>query len=139
MVDPERIGALLQTLEGYRDHLARLRDLPAEEYEEQAFAGRYLVQAAAQTCIDLASHVVSSEGWRTPNDFRDTFTVLEEEGVLEAPLAERLRALAGLRNRLVHMYATVDDRLVQEALSEGLDDLAAFSVAVARLTDSSSS
>jgi uncharacterized protein YutE (UPF0331/DUF86 family) len=66
-------------------------------------------------------------------DFRETFTVLEEHGAIDANLAERMRALAGLRNRLVHIYEEVDDRLVYASLPEGLDDLSAFARAMADL------
>lgn len=134
MVDPDRVRRLLATLDHYRRHLARLGDLPLEQYlEEQVFAGRYLVQAAAQTCIDVANHLIASEGWRVPADYRDAFTVLEEEDVVDADLAARLRALAGLRNRLVHLYDDIDDRLVHTFLEERLGDLEAFAAAVARL------
>ncbi|MGA2929026.1 MAG: DUF86 domain-containing protein [Solirubrobacteraceae bacterium] len=136
MVDPERLARLLQALQTYRDRLATLRDLPAEDYQlDQAFAGRYLVQASAQAAIDVASHVIASSGWRAPNDFRDAFTVLEEQQVIDAELAERMRALAGLRNRLVHLYADVDDRLVHSSLPEGLDDLSRYAQAIARLAE----
>jgi uncharacterized protein YutE (UPF0331/DUF86 family) len=47
-----------------------------------------------------------------------------------------MRALAGLRNRLVHIYAEVDDRIVRESLPEGLQDLSDFSQAMARLASS---
>lgn len=138
MVDPGRVRSLLGTLETYRTRLAELRELPADRYlREEAFSGRYLVQAAAQTCIDVAQHLIASEGWRTPKDFRDTFTVLEENGVLASALAERLRGLAGLRNRLVHLYAEVDDSLVLEAIGEGLEDLDGFAAAVARFVEAS--
>jgi uncharacterized protein YutE (UPF0331/DUF86 family) len=134
MVDPGRVRDLLETLNAYRQELERLRGLPVDRYVEEArFAGRYLVQAAAQVCIDMASHIVSSEGWRTPTDFRDTFTVLEENSVLAPGLAQRLRELVGLRNRLVHLYGEVDDRLVHEALREGLPDFDAFAESIARL------
>jgi uncharacterized protein YutE (UPF0331/DUF86 family) len=110
MVDPGRVRRLLEALEAYRRGLIDLGRLDPEDYAaHEAFAGRYLVQISAQLCIDLAGHVVSSSGWRAPEDYRDTFTVLEEHGVLEPPLAERLRDLAGLRNRLVHLYEDVDD------------------------------
>jgi uncharacterized protein YutE (UPF0331/DUF86 family) len=46
-----------------------------------------------------------------------------------------MRALAGLRDRLVHLYDDVDDGLVHEALGAGLDDLRHFSRAVAALLD----
>lgn len=134
MVDAERVRRLLGALAGYREQLAGLRALPRDTYlADQALAGRYLVQVSAQTCIDLANHVTASEGWRVPVDFRDAFTVLEEHEVLVADLAERLRALAGLRNRLVHVYEDIDDGLVHGALEEGIADLDAFAGAIARL------
>ena len=136
MVAPARVRRLLETLTRYRDQLAELRDLPVQDYlSDHALAGRYLVQICAQTSIDLANHVIASSRWRTPSDFRDAFTVLEENSVLEADLSERLRALAGLRNRLVHLYHDVDDLLVHAALPEGLRDLEDFSRAIARLLD----
>lgn len=136
MVDPGRVRRLLEDLADYRGKLATLSELRAAEYQgDRAFAGRYLVQVSAQVCIDMANHAIASSGWRTPADFRDAFTVLEEEGVLDGELAERMRALAGLRNRLVHVYEEVDDRIVHESLSEGLNDLSSFSRAIARLAE----
>lgn len=134
MVDPGRVRRLLGELEDYRAELSRLSRLAVTEYDgERAFAGRYLVQVSAQICIDVANHVIASSGWRTPTDFRDAFTVLEEEGIIDAELAERMRALAGLRNRLVHVYEKVDDRIVHESLGAGLDDLSTFAQAMALL------
>jgi uncharacterized protein YutE (UPF0331/DUF86 family) len=134
MVDPDRVRRLLQLLEQFRTRLEGLAAMDRGDYVgDHALAGRYLVQASAQVCIDLANHIIASEGWRTPTDFRDAFTVLEEQDILEPDIAERLRALAGLRNRLVHLYDDVDDGLVHEALQDGLDDLHAFARAVAAL------
>lgn len=136
MVDPDRVRRLLDALSGYRDRLGPLSEMPLDRYvAEQALAGRYLVQVSAQACIALANHLIASEGWRVPEDFRDAFVVLEENGAIDPALAERLRALAGLRNRLVHVYADVDDTIIHAALPEGLDDLDAFAVAMARLVE----
>jgi uncharacterized protein YutE (UPF0331/DUF86 family) len=77
--------------------------------------------------------VISSEGWRTPRDFGDAFAVLNENGVLDEALAGRLRGLARLRNRLVHVYDDIDDILVHRLLSAGLPDLDAFASAISRL------
>ncbi len=134
MVDPDRLHARLELLAGYLRELRRLSELPVPDYlRHEAYAGRYLVQVAAQTCIDLANHVVASEGWRAPRDFGDAFTVLREHDVIDSELAGRLRGLAGLRNRLVHVYADIDDVLVHDSLTAGLADIDAFAVAVARL------
>ena len=53
--------------------------------------------------------------------------------MIDADLAGRLRALVGLRNRLVHLYEEIDDALVFRSVPESLDDLDAFARAVARL------
>lgn len=136
MVDPDRVHLRLELLAGYLRELRRLRDLPVEEYlRHEVYAGRYLVQVAAQTCIDLANHVIASEGWRAPRDFGDSFTVLHAHGVIDDALAGRLRGLAGMRNRLVHVYDEIDDVRVYDALAAGLPDLDAFATAVARLAD----
>ncbi len=132
MVDRARVERLLETLAAYRDQLAPLRDLPASRYGgERALAGRYLVQASAQATIDIANHLIASSGWRAPTDYRDSFTVLEENGVIATSLAKRMRDLAGLRNRLVHIYEEIDDAIVHESLTEGLHDLSAYAQAIA--------
>jgi uncharacterized protein YutE (UPF0331/DUF86 family) len=51
--------------------------------------------------------------------------------VIAAPLAERMRDLAGLRNRLVHIYEEIDDSIVHESLNDGLEDLGAYAQAIA--------
>jgi uncharacterized protein YutE (UPF0331/DUF86 family) len=50
---------------------------------------------------------------------------------------EELRDLAGLRNRLVHVYEDVDDRIVHDALPQGIEDLSRFAQALARAAESS--
>lgn len=138
MVDPDTVRRLLDALREYRERLEQLRDLPLDTYlDRERFAGRYLLQAAAQACIDIANHLISSEGWRVPRDFRDAFSVLEENDVIDTDLGGRLRALAGLRNRLVHLYEKVDDRLVYEGLAAGLADVDAYARTVARLVEAS--
>lgn len=132
MVDLDRLQFRLELLRGYLVELRRLRDLDLPSYLREAYAGRYLVQVAAQTCIDVAGHVAASEGWRAPTDFADGFTVLREHGVLDEELTDRLRALAGLRNRLVHVYDRIDDGRVHSALTVGLADLESFSVSISR-------
>lgn len=132
MVDLDRWQLRLQLLGEYTAELRRLRVLSPAQYVGEAYAGRYLVQVAAQSCIDLAGHLIASEGWRAPRDFADGFTVLRENGVLDDALTGRLRALAGLRNRLVHVYDRIDDGRVHAALAEGLADIDSFVVAVTR-------
>jgi uncharacterized protein YutE (UPF0331/DUF86 family) len=126
MVDPDRVRRLLVLLERDRSLLAQDRPDP--------YRRRHLVQTAAQIAIILANHVIAADGYRPPRDYGDAFRVLAEEGVLDRVLAERMVALAGARNLIVHLYAEVDDERLARAVREGgLDDLSAFAAAVAAL------
>ncbi|MDP9398143.1 MAG: DUF86 domain-containing protein [Actinomycetota bacterium] len=133
MVDPVSLERRLALLAEHRRRLRDLARLSAAEYDARRFEARYLVQVCAQLCIDLANHVIASEAWGTARDARDAFARLAERGVLPPELARRLQALAGLRNRLVHLYDEIDDDLVRAALPEGLDDLDGFARAIAAL------
>lgn len=88
-------------------------------------AERYL-QLVVEAAIVLTNHWIAEEGLRTPDTNRDTFAVIEEAGEIDATLAERLRGWAGLRDMLVHQYATIDHRLAYRAIRDDLGDLVAF-------------
>lgn len=126
MVDPDRLRRLLGML---RETTTML------DGETDAIRRRHLVQTTAQICIDLAAHVIASEGYRVPATYADSFTVLREESVIDEQVAARLRGLAGMRNLIVHLYAEVDDDRVAAEVVAGLDDVDAFAATMARLVD----
>lgn len=126
MVDADRVRRLLGMLERYRQLLA--------EKNQDPYRRRHLIQTAAQICIDVANHVIASDGLRVPQDYGDAFQVLAEAKILDSELAQRLVSLAGARNLIVHLYAEVDDdRLAQAVQDGGLDDLSDFAAAIASL------
>lgn len=126
MVDPDRVRRLLVRLEEYRALLA--------EPTQDVYRRRYLVQTTAQICLDLAQHVISSEGYRPPEDYGDAFRSLAEHGVISDDLADRMVRLVGARNVITHLYAEVDDELLARSIREGgLDDLSTFAQAIAAL------
>ena len=59
---------------------------------------------------------------------------LGEAGLISPALADRLQSMARFRNLVVHMYWRVDYGRVYDLLADGLEDLRAFSRAMARLT-----
>jgi uncharacterized protein YutE (UPF0331/DUF86 family) len=87
---------------------------------------------AAQAAIDLAAHVVATEGFGLPDSVAESFSLLEKHGVIDAPLAERLRKMAGFRNIAVHNYQSIDPRIVEAIVEKHLDDLRAFAATIAQ-------
>lgn len=136
MVDPTRVRTKLVALHRYRDTLGTLQE--AGDDPVTRYSRRYLVQAGIQVCLDVANHLIADAGWEPVGEFRDAFTRLEEHGVINAEVAERLRAMVGMRNRLVHLYDEVDDMLVARAAREELGDWDAFARAVAAYLDTAS-
>ncbi|HEY6475837.1 MAG TPA: DUF86 domain-containing protein [Polyangia bacterium] len=87
---------------------------------------------AAQAAIDLAAHVVATEGYGLPSGVAETFSLLEQHGVLDPALAGRLRKMVGFRNIAVHDYQTIDPAILESIVTTRLDDLRAFAAIVAQ-------
>jgi uncharacterized protein YutE (UPF0331/DUF86 family) len=91
----------------------------------QAQAERWL-QLAAESCLDLAHHLISDSGWPTPTTYRQAFQTLERHGVIDAALAGHMADWASLRNILVHLYLDVDYERIWEVLTGELSQLEDF-------------
>lgn len=109
---------------------ARLRGDPVM----RAAVERWL-QVAIEACIDVAYHLIASEGWTPPETARAAFRALVAHGRLEADLADRLGLAAGLRNLIVHDYAELDLDLLAAAVRDDLDDLRRFGALAAGWLD----
>lgn len=96
----------------------------------KAACERY-VERIVEGMTDLAFMVIRSGRFRVPEDDRDAFSVLAEEGVISDELCQRLRQAKGMRNILAHQYARVDDSIVFRAITtELLADTGRFVQAV---------
>jgi uncharacterized protein YutE (UPF0331/DUF86 family) len=120
-----RLGRLEQLL-------SELRRLASGERAEflldtglQAQAERWL-QLAAESCLDLAHHLISDRGWPTPTTYREAFQILQRHGVIDALLAKHMADWASLRNILVHLYLDVDYERLWEVLTGELSQLEEF-------------
>lgn len=127
MVDAESIAARLERLQPLLGELERIRADGRDAYLgdlRTRLAADHAIQLAIQVCIDVGAHVISELGLPPPSDYRGVFASLRSAG-LEADLAERLGAAAGMRNIIVHDYLQLDDEEVWRALDR-LDDVRAF-------------
>lgn len=134
MVDPGRVRRLLDRLSQETDQLREFGTSPSSELRGDRVrlaAIKYGFVVAIETCIDIAQHIIASEGLRSPESFAQAFRVVAEAGFLPTDLVESLEAMARFRNLLVHGYLEVDDLRVIEILSTRLVDFEAFKAAIA--------
>jgi uncharacterized protein YutE (UPF0331/DUF86 family) len=135
LVDEAKLDQMLSSLRRYALVLQTLARVPRTEFlgnPDKIGNAKYHFVIAIECCIDIANHIIASEGYRFPKGNADSFVVLTEEGILGAESVDAWRAMAQFRNRLVHLYWDVDDERVHEYLQDSLSDLDRFIESVAR-------
>lgn len=121
MVDVDRVRSNLGSLEEYLRGLADKQNCTKEEYlgdRDLRDIVERRFEKAIQASLDIAAHVVASEGYREPEDYGDLFRILEEESVLSHRVADRMVAMAGFGNVLAHEYSDIDDEIVHDNLQD---------------------
>jgi uncharacterized protein YutE (UPF0331/DUF86 family) len=136
--DQETMVKLVSEL---RKNVARLQDLA--KLSEADFlkdpdkigSAKYHFIVAIESCIDMCNHVISRNGFRAPEDYGDTFRVMNEEGALKQDFSDELVNMAKFRNRLVHIYLEVENKQVYEILQDRLDDFKKFIASLSNFLD----
>ena len=84
------------------------------------------LQRAVQAVIDLATHIVASEGLGLPDTIKDNFNLLYEGQIIRRELAKRMEGMVGFRNIAVHNYESLNEGILKSILGEHLADLEEF-------------
>lgn len=126
------------------DRLARIAceiDIIEEmrpEHVEQYLSSDFRVEHAAlehhifialQAVVDIAAHIVASQGYGVPGTYREAVVKLGREHIIDGQLAESLADAAGLRNAIAHAYLELDQERVFSALWK-TDELKRFAASV---------
>lgn len=107
MIESETIEGVFRNLDVYLTQLRQLAGLPRKELADDLVkqgAAKYYLQVAIECCIDAANHIIARQGFRAPESYVDSFTVLAENGVIEQNFVPTTHKMARMRNRLVHLY-----------------------------------
>lgn len=84
------------------------------------------LQRAVQAAIDLATHIVASEGLGLSDTIKDNFKFLKNAGIINEELTLRMESMVGFRNIAIHDYQTIDRDILKSILSNNLKDLEDF-------------
>jgi uncharacterized protein YutE (UPF0331/DUF86 family) len=85
---------------------------------------------AIQESADVASHIVTDEGWGTPATAAELFDLLQQNGVITADVATAMARGTRLRNLIAHAYGDLDPAKLFEAASAGVGQIERFLVEV---------
>jgi uncharacterized protein YutE (UPF0331/DUF86 family) len=84
------------------------------------------LQRAVQAAIDLAAHIVASEGIGLPEAIRDNFRLLRNAGIINDGLTRRMESMSGFRNVAIHDYQAMNIDILKSILVKHLKDLEDF-------------
>jgi len=125
----DSIRQRLLKLEQYIAELEKQQPVTIETFQSdftRQLAVERAFQASIESCIDIAAHIVSVYQLGCPQQNRDVFTFLVEAGYLEQDFGEAMTAMAGLRNRIVHLYWDIDKVRLYKYLQEDVALLRRF-------------
>jgi uncharacterized protein YutE (UPF0331/DUF86 family) len=80
------------------------------------------LQRACEASIDLAMHIVAEKKLGLPQNSRDAFSLLEQDGILPSSLSEKMKSMVGFRNIAVHDYQEINLVILQKILENHLVD-----------------
>jgi uncharacterized protein YutE (UPF0331/DUF86 family) len=112
--------------------LERLEDLKALSESDflsdwhKIDSAKYNLIVVIEGMIDLCNHIIAKNGFRTPEDYADTFKVMAERGAFGEEFTATLIQIARFRNRLVHIYWEVDDHELYQIVESRLPDIKTF-------------
>jgi len=128
MIEREKVDRFLALM---KDDVLELKGLGLasmsfEEYLDdkrlRALSEHYL-RIAIEAAIDVGRHIIAAKGLRAPEEYKKIGVILRQEGIIPPDLGEKLVAMAGLRNILVHLYWEIDYRELYRIITAELSDL----------------
>ncbi len=90
------------------------------------YAAERILQLLVEIASDIVQHLLKKMNEEYPLTYRTVFLRAGELGILSQDLSVRLAQAAGMRNILVHLYETIDDRRVFKALKMLRNDFVQF-------------
>lgn len=129
MVDRILLERILSEITAEVNDLKNATDITWEVYKTDKRTRRFVertLHVIIEACIDIGHHIISDEKMREPSSYRDTFTVLAENGILGPSDLERFENMASFRNLLVYYYERVDNEVVFGIFKRDLPDFEFF-------------
>ncbi len=129
MVNQLLVERILSDINSNIHALRNADDITWEVYKTDMRSRRFVERSLhimVEAVIDIAQHIVSDEKLREPANYRDTFLVLAENGIINTEHLHIYEKMAAFRNLIVHYYERIDDEVVFGIFKKNLNDFELF-------------
>ena len=131
--NPDKVRKITSEVLLALERLEDLKSLSEKEFlsdTHKVGSAKYNLIVAIEGAVDICNHIISKNGFRTPEDYADTFRVMSDRGAFDAEFTKTLIQMARFRNRLVHIYWDIDDLEMYRIVRSHLDDIRKFLKAI---------
>ena len=80
------------------------------------------LERACQAGIDMAMRTVRLKRLGLPKESRDAFDLLQNAGIIDDLLRDKMHGLVGFRNTAIHNYKKLDLNIVEAIITQRLSD-----------------
>jgi len=87
---------------------------------------KYYLLEAIEAVGGICVHIVAKKFGKGVNSLSECINILEEEEILNKELSSRLKKMIKFRNKLIHKYWDIDDKLVYEYAKNETNDFTDF-------------
>ena len=81
------------------------------------------LQTSIQAVVDIGGYIIASLGLRTPGTSGEVIDILVEHGLLSKERRDRYISMIQFRNRIVHLYNSINLKLLYDILKDELIDI----------------
>ena len=123
----ERENAINEKMIKLEEYLRELKDYKPESFEQYVtnkkdkYAVERLLQLIIDMALDINNMIIKSEGGYPASDYFNSFINLIELNVFDESFANEIAPSTGLRNRLVHEYEKVNDKIVYKNIDKTIN------------------
>jgi uncharacterized protein YutE (UPF0331/DUF86 family) len=124
MLSKNLILRKIKLMKGDLDKLQPLSKYSFEEIVREEYlhlALERLLEKLINRTIDINTHIIISQDYEPPQDYRDSFLKMSELKILPKKFVEKIIPSVGLRNRLVHEYDDLNANQVYQSIFNALD------------------
>ena len=120
----DRLGLINRSIIRLKN-LSSLQEETFLDGDTPAIAESY-IRRSLEAIFDVGRHITARTAGKGIVEYREVASALGSAGVVTKGLSERLKLMAGYRNRLIHFYHEVSDKELFLIVNNNISDMEDF-------------
>jgi len=128
-LNKEKIKERISEIKESTIEIEKLTSMDEREFwkeKRNIAAVKYYLLQAIESIGSICVHIIAKKFGKGVSSISECFVILEKEGIINKDLYTRLKKMVKFRNKLVHRYWEIDDKLVYNYAKNDIKDFLDF-------------